>query len=407
MKFKKCCLSFGKCNSRYCWFIFGIALIDIISIAIIFIFFFYALKNDIVDINPINVMSYLFFLNLSDSLMIIPSLILNKNTSSKNDNLSKELDDNISVKYIFNQKTSILSLKEKVYLFSFGLLKLFNDAFYISYQFYIEKDYRFIKVLTFSFYFELIFLFLISKIMYNITYYRHQYISIIIITFFRLIKFIIHYSDNGFGFFLGNLFSHIIYSLIKSLITVYIKGLMDYKFISPYKACYIYGMINLLITTIVYLIATFIPCESDICNIEYNGKYYFGNIFSIFNISIIFMILYFILKSVLLVLNYNIIHNFSVCHSFLIYQFSQLFEFGPFVAFGFGDLSDSYPALVMILIFFVINTFFVLLFLEIIEINICKMNYNTKRNIEKRARIDSQFSDLIVINDDEETDYDN
>ena len=119
------------------------------------------------------------------------------------------------------------------------------------------------------------------------------------------------------------------------------------------------------------------------------------------------MILYFILKSFLLVLNYNIIHNFSVCHSFLIYQFSQLFEFGPFVAFGFRDLGVSYPALVMILIFFVINTFFVLLFLEIIEINKCKMNYNTKRNIEKRARIDSQFSDLIVINDDEETDYDN
>ena len=412
MKCKKCCLSLGEWNSKYCWFVLGVALLDIISMVIVFTYFFYSFKNDKNEVSPISIMSYLFFLNLGESLMIIPNLILKKNISSKKVELSEEKDDddnndNISVKFIFQRKTSMFSLKEKVFFYSVGLLKLLSDAFYISYQFYIEEDYSFIKVLTFSFYFELIFLFFISKIMYNITYYRHQYVSIIVITFFELIKFIIQYSGNGFRFFLGNLFSHIIYSLIKSFVTVYIKGLMNYKFISPYKACYIYGMVNLVITTVVYLIFSFIPCEREACIVEYDGKYYFGNIFSIFNTSIIFMILFFILKSVLVVLNYNIIHIFSVCHSFLIYHLSQFFELSPFAAIGIGNLDAVYPALIVMLVFFVINTFFVLLFLEIIEINVCKMNYNTKKNIQNRATIDSDFSNLLFANEDEATDFDN
>ena len=202
MKCKKCCLSFGEWNSKYCWFVLGVALLDIISTVIVFTYFFYSFKNNKNEVSPISIMSYLFFLNLGESLMIIPNLILKKNISSKKVELSEEKDDdnndNISVKFIFQRKTSMFSLKEKVFFYSVGLLKLLNDAFYISYQFYIEEDYSFIKVLTFSFYFELIFLFFISKIMYNITYYRHQYVSIIVITFFELIKFIIQYSGNGF-----------------------------------------------------------------------------------------------------------------------------------------------------------------------------------------------------------------
>ena len=35
------------------------------------------------------------------------------------------------------------------------------------------------------------------------------------------------------------------------------------------------------------------------------------------------------------------------------------------------------------------------------------MNYNTKKNIQNRATIDSDFSNLLFANEDEATDFDN
>lgn len=40
------------------------------------------------------------------------------------------------------------------------------------------------------------------------------------------------------------------------------------------------------------------------------------------------------------------------------------------------------------IIFFVLQTFFLLIFLEIIELNFCGLNDNTKRNVELRGLID-------------------
>ena len=39
---------------------------------------------------------------------------------------------------------------------------------------------------------------------------------------------------------------------------------------------------------------------------------------------------------------------------------------------------------ILIAIFFCINIFFILVFLEIIELNICNISYNTQKNIENR-----------------------
>jgi len=60
------------------------------------------------------------------------------------------------------------------------------------------------------------------------------------------------------------------------------------------------------------------------------------------------------------------------------------------------------------LIFFCINVFFILLFLEIVEINICKISYNNKKNIQKRAFIDIELSRSdYEDNNDEEIEEDN
>ena len=318
--------------------------------------------------------------------MIIPHFILKKRSSLKNIEINTRHSTNLSIKYIFNQKSINFSLKENIHFYSVGLLKLFLDIIFIAYQLYIEIDFKLIKFFTYYFQFELLFIFLSSKIMYNIQFYRHQYLSIFILTISGFINFLIKNYDNKIGKFFFSLFSHMLYSFLKAFITVYIKGLMEYKYISPYKACYIYGIINLIIITIAYIITSFFPCNynEETCDVLYNGKYYFAHILAIIDISGLFMFIVLLLKAILLVLNYIIIFNFSVFHSFLIIQLPQIIE-----ADIFENLFENYFRAIFILIFTFINVFFILLFLEIIEINVCKISYNTRKNIENRTKLDN------------------
>ena len=393
----KFCLTFGKCNSKFCTLVSATIGINIISILLIILFLFYSFKYDITYLNSVNVMSYLFFTNLCESLMIFPNFILKNSIGSNHEESIAKKKETLNIKYIFNKNTVKFSIIEKIILTFVGTIKLFVDVFYISYQFYIEKKYDFVKVLTYSFHFELIFLFLISKLMYNITYYKHQYLAIIIVTILGFFLFIIEYEGEGLGYFFINLICHIIFSFLKSLVTVYIKGMMEYKYISAYRASFMFSIINIIIIFVVYLIVSFFPCDSEYCKTQYNGKYYFGNLLSLFNMSFLFLLIIFILKSILLVLNFIIIYDFSVCHSFLIIQLTQMIGN---VSLLLLNLEETYYILIMILFFFGINIFFILLFLEIIEVNICNISYNTKKNIQIRAKSEMEISNLALISDD-------
>ena len=409
---KKCCISLGTCNKKYWLLILGIVITYIILMI-----FVHGLNNYNSNSakNFLNIFSYTFLLSLGESLMVIPELVLKKKISSTNnavnsnnsnnynnrDSKSKQNNKikNRTIKYIFNKKSINFSLKEKIFYYSAGILKLFLDIMFILYQYVIEKDDDFKKVITFSFQFELLFLFLLSKILYNIQFYRHQYLAIIILTLFGLAKFIIKYYNKGVEKVFLYTFAHIIYSFTRAFIIVYIKGLMEYKYITPYRACYKYGLINLIIITIGYIIVSFLPCDDDneSCNVIFNERHYYAHILDIFSIPGLFMFIIFLLKAIILVLDYIIILEFSVCHSFLFIELNQILETS-----SFKNIKDTYFYSIIVLIFFFLGIFFVLLFLEMIELNICKISYNTKRNIESRAKVDSFYSILNYIEADEE-----
>ena len=391
------CISCGKCNKKYSLLILGVILILGVLIGVMFGFSSYAKSVNINDKILLNFMTYAFFVNLGESLMIIPELILKREISLDNYNSNTKqvtIIDKRSYKYIFNKKINF-SLKENIYFYSAGILKLFLDTFHIVYQVKIDdftdESIDFIKMMTYSFQFELLFLFLLSKIMYNTQFYKHQYISIIILTLLGLAKFIVKNSGNMEKFFL-RFFIHIGYSFFKSLITVYIKGLMEYKYFSPYKACYKFGIVNVIIMTILNIGASFFPCDSFSCQVTFNKKRYFANILAIFSIPGLFMFIIFILKAITLVLEYNIILNFTVFHSFLIIQLTQFLE-----ASSIKMMGDSKAYLAITLINFVLSIFLIFLFLEIIEINIFKISHNTKTNIEMRGITDSTV--LLTINE--------
>ena len=402
---KKCCLSFGKCRKKFWLLILVAFIIDVLLIVLLY-YFSSSTSIDISYYSSINMLPFLFFENLCQSFMFIPHLIHKKLNASKTSS-SKLIKAPTNL--IFNRGNVTFSFREKIYFIFFLLLKLFTEIFYITYLHYIISNASLTNELTYFFQFELIFLFLISKLFYNIKYYKHQYISIIILTIFDLFFFVFKfYTQIAHNFFL-HLHCHIIYSFLKSTVTVYIKGLMEHKYISPYKACFQFGFYNLIIVTIVYIIASFFPCEGYLCLEEYNEKTYFGNILLIFNVNIFIMLLFFTLKAIVLVLNYVIINEFSVCHSFLLIQITQIIENAIILSLDFGSSDKTYDILLaFIFVFFALNIFFILLFLEIIEINCCNINYNTKKNIAERATIDveMEFEELNVDNNSQAPLYD-
>ena len=393
------CISFGKCYKKLWFIILGLIVTYLVIIIVMLSFDFHTMEKNINKKNTINFMSFLFFVNLCESFLIILYFILKKNIVSKKDDSSKKKEELNGMKlYIFNEISIKLSRNDKKYMIIFIVLKLGLDIMYISYFLFIDDNFYKTYIFCFTFKFELIFLFLLSKYLYNNQFYRHQYVSIILLTLISLGDIIFQYANVGIGKFFVILSYRIGYSFLKSVLIIYIKGLMDYKNISPYKVCFIFGIFNFIIVTIAYIIVSFIPCKLGTCFVEYNGDNYFGNILLIFSFSGLFMLFFSILRAVLTVLNYIIIQDFSVCHSFFVINLSEIREEIAFIKKYYENISYIIFNFVVV---FLISFFLILVFLEIIELNICGLSYNTKRNIELRATSDSKYSIIDDINDDE------
>ena len=198
---------------------------------------------------------------------------------------------------------------------------------------------------------------------------------------------------NNFFIYLGLFIALLILSFLNSLILVFVKGLMQYKYISPYKTIYSMGFVNFTILAIIYIILTFIPCEANTCQVEYDGKKYVANIFSAFNYSGLILLLGYAVKPFMTLLNYITINEFSVCHSFLILNVSELYTVMSVDDNKIEEIFGDATVAIIQIGFFLINTFLILLFLEMIELNIFNISDNTKQNIEQRALYDKILVD--------------
>ena len=83
------------------------------------------------------------------------------------------------------------------------------------------------------------------------------------------------------------------------------------------------------------------------------------------------------MSTILYILN---IYYFSPTYILISYQFSKFIE----VLIDKDEASKYYC-----IIFFVIQLFFLMIYLEILELNFCNLNKNTKKNIEFRSIIES------------------
>ena len=393
----KRCISVGKCDKKYFFLVLAAIIINIILFFSSFGILIYALKYGNLMENIINPISCFFFKNFTESLMIIPGIILKKKTSLKQTSLKptskprkSQLLENIN-ELIAIQNPKHFNIKDKIYFIIFVILSILLDAGFLVYVLFLYKKFFNLIIDKYYFQFELIILFLISKLRYKFEFYKHQYISIIVITIFEVVNLVIQYFTGIEGEFFYDLFFNIGYAFFHSLMIIYIKELIENKYFSPYKVGYTFGLIKLVIGTIVLIIASFFQCEEDYCLLEYNKKKYFAHIFSIFTLSGLMMLGFYLFRAILVMINYIIINDFSVLHSFLLIYCSEIIGIKLILL----DINTNlYYFIYYIVVYLGLGIFFILLFLEVIELNICGLSFYVKSNIQSRA-----MKELLLFND--------
>ena len=329
-------------------------------------------------------------------LCFIPLIISKKYNNKKSS--TKNYKSSIEIKYIFNNSGNLITFKNIILIIIICILLLINNIISLLSSHLIKIG----KILfNQTFYFiDYLLLFLISKFIFKLNYYKHQYYSIAFIILFGLLKYLIKlFTERNLNYNYKEvilvLMLQIIHAFIDSYSTGNIKILMEYKYLSPYFISSIIGLINGLIAIICYFIATYFPCNNDFCELIYNNKRYFDNIYSIFDDiypTEIFLYIYTIFQSgIYQILIYITINDFTVCHIFLFYQ---IIEFADTLVEIFITNKNIF-AICIVITSGIFEIFIVLVFLEIIELGFCGLNYNTKRNIKERALIESKLSEEI------------
>ena len=321
-------------------------------------------------------------------LCFIP-LIISKKYNSKNlSNPTKNNKSSIEITYIFNNSDNFITFKNKILIIFVCILLLLNNIINILINHLIKIGPIFFNQ---SFYFmEYLLLFLISKFIFKSNYYKHQNYSIIFIILFGLLKYLVKlYSENN----LKNNYKEVIFVLMLQIIHAFVdsyiigncKILMGSKYLSPYFICSSFGLINGLISIISYFIVTYVPCNNDFCDLKYNNKFYFDNIYSIFDNIYpieIFLNIYTIFQSgIYQILIYIVVNDFTICHIFLFYQ---VIEFADTIV-EINNIEKNNLIIYILIMTGIFEIFTVLVLLEIIELGFCGLNYNTKKNIKERA----------------------
>ena len=173
---------------------------------------------------------------------------------------------------------------------------------------------------------------------------------------------------------------------------------MKYKFISPYKCNFIIGIINFPLIIIIYVIISFTKLGENKDNI-----YYWDSILELFKsfkhfdvINAFRLIsLPFAYGIYVLIIN-KTIYDFTIYHLYI-----------PLLIVNFiVGIIEKDINIYLLILFFCIEFIMILIFLEIIEIKICGLNKNLKRNIESRGIIDSSLINEDDDDDDDDDEFD-
>ena len=189
---------------------------------------------------------------------------------------------------------------------------------------------------------------------------------------------------------------------------------MDLKFISQRTLLMFYGLTGTILFLIVGLIISHSPCpnndamKSYICKVKYDNNIYYDNMYSYIESYKNFLVRLIVIALGMLSFFSNkffytlIIKNETPIHvifSFPIQFFIEKTFLLIFTAIFFvQDLFKTREQLKKFLLDIsgdITSILGFLIYLEIIELNFCNLNFNLKKNIISRSKDDYQFSFVI------------
>ena len=375
------CINFGKFDKKL--------LIPVIG-GLITLIYKYIVKNNpkykILTQNPFLVSIYVAFGMI---LAIIPHLIL-KNRSKKDSNNQRKL--------IEHSKLNIELIVDDYDIFDRTKFAKFRFIFYSTVFDFAQSLLYSLFALNNSFNlwnFDILLFSLFSYLMLKTKLYRHQYISMIIIIILGFgLNITEAYKDdteNTSGAF--EITMIFISEICFSFGIVIIKYNMEKNYSNPYEICIWEGAIGFIINLI--CLVSFNLSGLTIDGIKYpdNIKEYLENFdYNDFIVCFTITIAHFFVNTSLLLT----CHYFTPTHTLIIFIIKDCHLYLRSSENVFLNIS-GFLILILIALAF-------LIFIEIIEINICNISYNTKKNIEIRSRKESSndFIALLPSNEEEE-----
>jgi hypothetical protein len=208
---------------------------------------------------------------------------------------------------------------------------------------------------------------------------------------------------------------YLILITLRAYVNSNLKVFMDYKNIHPFKLLLIYGSFGTIISIVTCLITTFVNCGEIgtrkniydyICKIQYNNKKYFDSFvayyYSFEGDNKLLNILSEIFKNIFATLFFfaqkyfsiKIIEHFTPTHlifSFPVYFFVQKIVLIITTAikeqsfFSKNHINKIEYKFTSDFLGDILSIFGFLVYLEIIELNFCNLDYNLRRNIMERA----------------------
>ena len=329
------------------------------------------------------------FSSIGMMLSLIPLLIsrMNMKRAMSNKNLTHKIKkgNKIEIPLIYNKNSREIKVHKFIYIFCSSLADLIQTIIETTiFNYSIRVNFWLL---------DLLFLAIISYLLLRINLYKHQILSMSVIIilgifldlFFGSLKELF----NNFWYFLSKIFSEFCFSL--SLVLN--KYSIEFKFSPPYEVCLFVGIFTFFFYLIILIISSLISCNYAFCNLkdEKTGLSYFDN-FTIYtsklNLKEFFLIIIEIINLGYLNISFILtIKYFTPCHSMIILIISRMVE----TIEKFFSGIELYDIIYIILLIFIFVG--LLIYVEIIELNFCGIQKNTKENIEKRGDIDLLLAD--------------
>ena len=234
--------------------------------------------------------------------------------------------------------------------------------------------------------FDIVFLGEFSHLILKLKLYNHQYLSCLIMIIFGIVLNAID-VEYDVSLIYKLLLSFLI-EICYTLAIVVAKYGMDTLFMTPFEITCYEGIFNVILNIIFLAIATNKELVNPPLLIElaksctYEGKTYLDNFYAYWNsldgTEILVFIVQMFSRALFNLFGHIIANEFTPSHVIFLLRIGEIF-----LAFKGSFDSKHIGSLFIILV----EIFMLLIFTEIIELNFCGLEYNTKKNIRKRERM--------------------